>query len=190
MARPIKWRDRVYELRERVKNSRIETWTRPDLQNLFDVSRASAQSLMKAIGDVQQLGPIHVVSRSSLLSYLESLIAADDLTKMHRDRLVQSAPVPRPRRIEVQLPDDLRTVMVRDLPHDSFTLQPGRLEIRGCSAIQIVERLVLLAQALQNDLDSAASLLDPPRPARPQDDADLKALFVSLREKEAGSVRA
>ena len=70
MARTLKWRDRAHELRDRVKNSVVETWSRRDIENLFELKRAAAQQLMKAIGEVQNIGGVHLVDRNSLLSRL------------------------------------------------------------------------------------------------------------------------
>ena len=79
MGRPVKWSRDLHSIRERANNSGTETWSRTDLQNLFDVSRASAQSLMKAIGEVQTVGASHFVERTSLLRFLDQMILADSV---------------------------------------------------------------------------------------------------------------
>ena len=48
-------------IRERAAHSRTETWSRKDIERLFGISRASAQNLMKAIGEVQAVGGTHFV---------------------------------------------------------------------------------------------------------------------------------
>lgn len=73
--------------------------------------------------------------------------------------------------------------MVRDLPPE-ITLEPGRIEIRGADAVSLMERLCLLAQAMQNDLDSATLKLNPPPPAQEHLDDGLRQMFVELREME------
>jgi hypothetical protein len=50
MPRPVKWSRDLHLLRERAAHSRTETWSRQDLERLFNIGRASTQSLMKAIG--------------------------------------------------------------------------------------------------------------------------------------------
>jgi hypothetical protein len=138
---------------------------------------------MRAIGDVYDIGGKHFVSRASLLTYIEAVIKADDPALAHRARLDVSHAKPRPRPIGQEIPKELRSVMVRDLPTD-ITLEPGRLEIRGPNAERIVEMLVLLAQALQNDLHTATQLLDPPRIQLEHVDLELRAMFAELRAKE------
>ena len=64
MPRPVKWSRDLHNIREAANRSRTETWSRPDIERIFAVSRASAQSLMKAIGGVQTVGASHFVDRS------------------------------------------------------------------------------------------------------------------------------
>lgn len=183
MARTMKWRNQIYEIAARVRNSRTETWTRTDLERVFDLKRASVQTLMKAIGGVEDLGGKHVVSRDSLLSYLDALIKADDAGQEHRTRVAEAQPVPRPRTLERAVPEDLRSIMVRDLPPE-ITIEPGRIEIRGANAEAILESLVVLGMALQNDLDTAARILASPRPQPDPMDDELRRMFAGLREKK------
>jgi hypothetical protein len=63
------------------------TWGRVDIEELFGVGRATAQTLMKAIGEVQPVGGAHFVERSSLLSFLDAMIAAPDFDQAFRDRV-------------------------------------------------------------------------------------------------------
>ena len=76
MARPVKWTHNLHLLRERVTRSRTETWSRADLEALFEVGRVTAQTLMKAIGQVQVVGGAHFVERSALLDFLDKILAA------------------------------------------------------------------------------------------------------------------
>ena len=43
-------------LRDRAARSRTETWSRADVEALFGVGRATPQTLMKTIGQVQVVG--------------------------------------------------------------------------------------------------------------------------------------
>ncbi|RZU29810.1 hypothetical protein [Edaphobacter modestus] len=183
MGRQIKWRHEIHTIASSVRNSQTETWTRRDIERVFCVSRGSAQTIMRAVGEIQDLGGKHVVSRASLLSYLDVLITADDLGLEHRARLNTSLPVPRVRLLKMQVPDDLRTVMVRDLPPE-ITLEPGRIEICGANSVVLMERLLALALALQNDLDTAAQILDPPRHTPELIDNELSKMFRELAERE------
>lgn len=46
-----------------------ETWSRRDMENLFGVVRASAQSLTKAIGEVQAAGGLDFVKGLELFAF-------------------------------------------------------------------------------------------------------------------------
>ena len=65
MARPVKWSRDLYPIRERATHARTETWSRKDIEELFGVGRATAQILMKAIGEIQPVGGAHFVERLS-----------------------------------------------------------------------------------------------------------------------------
>ena len=58
-----------------------------------------------------------------------------------RSRLDGAEPVPRPRTLRVALPADLRHAMLPDLPAN-ITLEPGRLEVRAGTAVDMLESLV------------------------------------------------
>ena len=165
MARPIKWAHDLYALRERASRSRTETWSRGDIEHLFGIGRASAQTLLKAIGGVEVVGGTHFVDRTSLLSFLEEMIAAPSVEAGMQARMLEADAPPKPKPLRVSLPQDLRSVMLRDLP-DHIRISPGKLEISAPTAVAMLESLALLAQAMQNDLDQIANALEPPD--RPQ----------------------
>lgn len=183
MARTLKWRNRIEEIRQRVENSVIETWSRRDLENVFELKRAAAQQIMKAVGEVQNIGGVHLVDRSALLAFLDQIKQAANPETARREMVLLAEPVPRPRPLKNTLPQGLRSVMVRDLPAE-IRLEPGRLEITGKNATEIFERLLLLAQAVQNDLDTAAQRFDPPRTAPRVEEDELRELFADLRRRE------
>ena len=140
MARPVKWARDLHPLRERAARSRIETWSREDIEHLFGVGRATAQSLMKAIGEVQSVAGAHFVDRASLLAFLDAMIDAHAVDEAMRARLDEAGSVPRPKALRVSLPADLRHAMLPDLP-PNITLKPGRLEIRAETAEGMLESL-------------------------------------------------
>jgi hypothetical protein len=96
VARPIKWSRDLHPIRERAVQSRVETWSRQDIEQLFNVGRATAQTLMKAIGEVQNVAGTHFVDRSSLLAFLNDVIAADSVEEGLNARLLVAAPLLRP----------------------------------------------------------------------------------------------
>lgn len=180
MPRPVKWSRDLHPIWGRAKRSRTETWSRKDIQNLFNIGPTSAQNLMKAIGEVQAVGGAHFVERSSLLAFLDEMVQAESVDVALRDRLRKADAPPTPRPLLVALPPDLRNVMVRDLP-DTIRLTHGRLEIEAQDSEAMLESLALLARALQNDLAGAQAIWDPAPPNNFDDHKEIHALLASLR---------
>ena len=183
MPRPIKWSRDLHGIRHAANRSRTEIWSRLDIQRLFGTSRVSAQSLMKAIGGVQTVGASHFVARSSLLEFLDEMVTAESVEAAFQKRLMEADPAPRPKALQVSLPDDLRHAMLPDLP-GNVTLEPGRIEIRADTAETMVESLFTLALIMQNDLDRWSRLVEPPREKPAHIDKELRDLLAHLREQE------
>lgn len=183
MSKTISWSYRLHEIRERVERSKIQTWSRRDIEDLFEIKRASAQSLMKAIGGIQNIGGTHLVDRDNLLEFLSRSIESDDLSGVVQRRRLEAGPAPKTRPLAISLPAELRSVMAADLPAQ-IQLEAGRLTITGADSEEILETLCLLAQAMQNDLGTIQSLLDPLPVPPPVEDDDLRQLFHDLAKRE------
>ena len=179
MARPVKWSRDLHPIRERARNARTETWGRRDVEDLFGVGRATAQMLMKAIGEIQPVGGAHFVERPSLLSFLDVMIAAPSVEDGLRTRMLEAEPPPKPKPLRVSLPGDLRSIMLPDLP-PNIRLSPGRLEIEAPTAIIMLESLMTLALVMQNDLDRFQAVIEPPPPPPDVQDEELRRTFRSL----------
>ncbi len=67
---------------------------------MFDIGRATAQTLMKAIGEVQSVGAAHFVERSSLLAFLEEMISAPSVDEALRQRFLEADAPPAPQGLE------------------------------------------------------------------------------------------
>ena len=184
MGRPVKWSRDLHSIKERAERDRIETWGRKDVERLFGIGRATAQSLMKAIGEVQPVAGAHFVDRSSILNFLTEMIAAPDLDRALRERMLIAPPPPRSKSLRVTLPQDLRSATVKDLP-DTIRLTFGRLEIVAATAEGVLESLVLLAQVMQNDLVGIQALLEPPVFSPAVEDDDLLKLISNLRSPKS-----
>ena len=115
-AAASQWALELHLLRERALKSRTETWSRQDLEHLFSVGRATAQSLMKAIGEVQSVGGTHFIARASLLEFLDQMVKADSVEDAYREKLTGAEPTPRPKTLRVPLPENLRNVRLAELP--------------------------------------------------------------------------
>ncbi len=183
MARPVKWCRDLHAIRERAVHSRTETWSRVDVERLFNVGRATAQTLMKAIGEVQTVGAAHFIDRPSLLGFLNAMIDAPSVDEALRTRILKADPPPKPKTMRISLPGDLRNAMMPDLP-PNIILGPGRLEIMAETAEAMLESLMVLALIMQNDLDRFAAALQPPPDLRPVEDEDMRRLFERLRADE------
>ena len=184
MARPVKWARDLHLLRERAARSRTETWSRQDIEHLFAVGRATAQTLMKAIGEVATVGAAHFVERPALLGFLDAMIDAPAVEEAMRARLAEAEPVPRPKPLRVSLPADLRHAMLPDLPAN-ITLEPGRLEIRAETTEGMLESLVALAMVMTNDLERFRQVVEPPEYVVGSSD-QLRALYLRRRTQAAG----
>ena len=178
MPRPVKWSRDIHTIHERASRSKVETWSRPDLEHLFGIGPSSAQSLMKAIGGVQTVGGTHFIDRAALVNFLDEMIAAPSVEEGLRVRLGKAEPPPRPKPLRVTLPADLRNAMLPDLPAN-ITLEPGRLEIRADTAVAMLENLLALAMIMQNDLYRFQAAIEPATPTQSND--ALAALLERMR---------
>ena len=182
MPRPVKWSRDLHSIRERATRSRTETWSRQEIEQLFGISRASAQMLLRVIGGVATVAGAHFVDRAAVVEFLDTMIAAPSVEAALQQRLAAADPPPRRTSLRTSLPADLRQAMLEDLPHN-VTLTTGRLEITAPTAVAILESLVTLALIMQNDLDRFRAVLEPP-PAPPEiGDQELEQMFGRLRER-------
>ena len=179
MARPVKWALDLHLLRERAAASRTETWSRQDMEHLFSVSRGTAQTLMKAIGNIQTIGATHFINRLFLVAFLDAMIAAPSVEEGLRVRLTEAEPAPVRKRMKVSLPADLRHSMLPDLP-PNIALSAGRLAITSGTAVGMLESLLALAMVMQNDLDRFRSVIEPDLPPHVEDD-DLRGMIERMR---------
>jgi hypothetical protein len=184
LARPVKWIARLHEIRQRVLNSKIETWDRQAIENLFDVRRVTAQSLMRAIGELSNVAGAHLTSRASLLDFVDHVLAADDMDLAVRTRIDTAAAAPSQKKgLRLPIPDELRSVRLADLPKQ-IKIAPGLLTIEGAGAFEILTHLAVLARALDNDLDSFVMAWN--RAPLPSCDSpvDIDSMFAELEAME------
>jgi hypothetical protein len=180
MPRPVKWARDLNAIRERATNSRTETWSRADIEDLFGVGRATAQSLTKAIGEVQAVAGAHFVDRSNLLAFLDSMIASPMVEASLRKRLIEAPSPPHRRPLKVALPPDLRIATVCDLPAN-IRISSGELRISASNMEGLLESLVVLAKVLESDFEAVQTLIETPRPS--VDEEALRRLVHNLRSK-------
>jgi len=183
MSRPVSWEYRINEIAARVRNSVIETYGRGEIESAFGIKRAAAQLLMKAIGEISTVGGKHFIARATILEFLNSMNNAENLAEARMNRILYSEPTPRIQRLKDTIPEDLRSIMFRDLPSE-ISVEQGRIEIRGQNADAVFTALLLLARAIENDLWTFQRVLDPvPTPPLVQDD-ELRQMFADLKAME------
>jgi hypothetical protein len=186
MAKTHSWAPRAPDILARVQASNRQSWRRPDLERLFEVKRATAQTLMKLIGNLHLVGATHLVDRSSLVAFLEEVLEAPTVAEGVARRWLAVEPAPdgrRLRQLHTALPADLHSIMARHLPA-TITFQPGSLVITGADSTEIFENLCLLAQALHNDPATIQTMLDPPPKTPSVEQDELRAMFARLRDDE------
>jgi hypothetical protein len=186
MAKTHSWAPRATEILARAQAASRQSWRRPDIERLFEVKRATAQTLMKLIGGVHLVGATHLVDRSSLVAFLEDVLDAPTVADGVARRWLAAEPAPDGRglrQLHTDLPPDLHSIMARHLP-PAIALQPGALVITGADSTEILEHLCLLAQALQNDLATIQTMLDPPPTVPSVEQDELRAMFARLRDDE------
>jgi hypothetical protein len=178
----VKWTNRLYEIRERVIHSKRETWDRHAIEDLFDVRRVTGQSLMRAIGELSNIGGAHLTSRSSLLDFLDFVVKADDADQAVRLRMDTAAAAPPQKKgLRLPVPEDLRSVRLAELP-PNIEIAPGLLSIKGASAFEILSALAVLARALENDLDSFVIAWNPAPAPGGASEAETAAIWADLEK--------
>ena len=185
MARPIKWAYDLGIIRDRLLRSTIQAYTRADLESLFNVKASTALTLLRAIGGACNIGGHLIVEKPRIEDFIAAMQAAPNLDAAFQQRVRFSEPVPRKKPIRMSLPKDLLTVTVDELPKEVIEISTGRIVIKGSNAEEVVTSLMLLAQALTNDMDTFIPLVDPPPDPRPGLDDELRLMFGDLRRDEA-----
>jgi hypothetical protein len=153
MARRAPWRHSLHPIQERATLSKLEYWRREDIEYLFAIKREAARNIMRATGNIENLGAVHVVSKYALVDLIEKLIAADDPDRVLAN-LLDKAPSRRIEKpLQVPIPEQFKTIGLSELP-SNIIIKPGRLEIEG-NAFVILQSLALLARALEGEIDLA-----------------------------------
>jgi hypothetical protein len=160
MPKPIKWANQMYAIRERVANSKTETWSRHDIEWAFDIKRVAAQDLMKKIGGTTTIASQRFVSRTDVLGFLDEMIKADDLRDAMDARQIENGPEPLRRRIHFPIPEDAKGCTMMRLP-DGIELSPLKIVITGSTSEELLTNLYLLGTAFLNDPLSMQASIEP-----------------------------
>jgi hypothetical protein len=178
VAKTVPWEHRAQELRNRVRDSVTETWTRKDIMDLFEVRSTAAKKIIRAVGQVHKIGTSYFVEREDLLALLEKTTKRQSVTAEFRRNLLKFQP-PRRRPIPFTLDDQHRVTRAEDLPAN-ILLEPGHLGIRGADRDDILRSLKLLISALESDFEGVTSYWDPVEDNRSEEAGEMDSLLLGL----------
>ena len=140
-----------------------ETITRPDMENLFAVSRARAWQLLRRFGATRTVNLL-TIDRHALIAALEKVESGEGFqAEVQRQQgLYRTLRQARAGSIRVRItePQNAGCATIKGLP-DGVRLEPGRIEVQFEGAHQGIERLYALAKALMNDYDRFETLVAP-----------------------------
>ena len=162
MPRPLSWLPRLHLIRRSVANSVRSHYDRHDLEKLFEVQPRSAQLLLELMPTVP-LGRSLLVEREALAQFLERLHQADDVPA-ELERLRAQKPGKTRKKLRYVVTEEAAQATVASLP-PNLTAEPGRLEIRFATLVELAQTLHAVAQALDHDLETCVRLWEPPTKA-------------------------
>lgn len=157
MPRKIEWIHRIPGIMERARTFPTQYIGRVVIEDLFSVSPRQAVRILQKMG-AENVGGAKVIDRDRLVERLGQLqqdknVVFESIRRenLHR-RLEAARSEARSRKIEVppipmvslELPDDIQ-------------LEPGKLEVRFSSSVELLQNLTLLTQAISSDWDIFAA---------------------------------
>ena len=134
--------------------------TRRDLEQLFDVSRARAATLMRLFG-AELTGHVLTLPRVELLRQLRTYRkgSAFRVEEHRRARLLTELRKARLTGIHVSVPAEALEGRLSGLP-EGVLVEHDRIEVQFSGAKEALARLYALAQALANDYESFEALVE------------------------------
>jgi len=183
MAQPRTWLPRADEIAQCLRKMRSRDLDRAAIEELFQLQRRAALTLMEQVGVTAERGKPSTISRTSLLSWVER-VAKEESWQLERRKdlaadLSQSqAEVLAVREAlrEAHRPTPKRFTIVRDvlgatcetLP-SNIRLEPHRITIhldRVDADVQACELFYMLAMVFANDPDGVCTRLVPTADAK------------------------
>jgi hypothetical protein len=192
MPRTTEWFHRlpaILESLERVDSPFVD---RAALQVLFETSARQATRILHRLGASRSGGAL-MLEREKLLAHLK-LLEQDETIRFEQDRRVrlstqleQAQKEIRARRIRIAAPPAEQSLRIGELPRD-IHLAAGNLQIRFTNSVDLLEKLLLLAQTISEDWnDFESRMLDvPPKPNTITRGASFAQRFRSSGETEKG----
>ena len=159
MPRKSEWFHRLDEILEALRGVPHEVLDRKDAEALFQVSSRQATRILHRLGAAQTGGAL-VIGREELLARLTQLGEDEQVVfevrrrERLRDELDQLRRQSRSRRILIRPPAAVHEW--RALPQE-IRLESGVLHVRFSTPVELLERLVLLAQTIAEDWEAFES---------------------------------
>lgn len=157
MPRSISWLPRLHLIRRTVANSVRSHYDRNDLEKLFEVQPRSAQMLLELM-PTTRLGRSLLVEREALAEFLERLHQAEDVAA-ELAQLRAAKPGNMRKKLRYVVTAEVETT-VASLP-PNLTAEPGRMEIRFATLVELAQTLHAVAQALDHDLETCIREWEP-----------------------------
>lgn len=177
MALPRTWLPRSAEIVEVLRRMKSPTLDRAAIEELFQLQRRAAQTLMKQAGASGDRGGAVEIERTSLLSWVER-ISREESWRLERRRAVSEelslsmAEVQAVRRalvvagrrpVEFPLVDEVLSTTCASLP-STVSITPGRITIDlsgDPDPVRACQLLLQLGMALANDFGGFTDRLRP-----------------------------
>ena len=154
MPRKIEWIHRIPEIQARVRRHRVPYLDRSETEKIFGVSPRQAVRILDRLG-AETLGGAKVIGRERLLDRLgaleqeQSVVFEKDRWERLHSTLEEARAEARRRNIEIP---PAQAVPLKRLP-EAIRLEPGRLQVRFSSFVELRHNLMLLTQAISMDWD-------------------------------------
>lgn len=164
MARPKPWISRLPLIKQTLRDSGQDSFSRRDVELLFSIQRSAAGELMNVVGltAAVEAGEQGFVSAGKLLDYLtygpEAQAAEQDARRRHNlaVKLNEAGEEQKLRSVRLNVTAADEWAKLNELPNVS--IENGALRIAFSSAEELVTDLYRLAKAAGNDLDAFARM--------------------------------
>ena len=140
MGRPVQWLRELHRLQAEAARSRVETFARRDIEQLFGVGRVQAQALIKAIGGLQAVAGAHFLERSGPAGLPRRAAPGTRPGQVLQARLEQAQPAPRPKPLRIRLPGSLRTAASTSSMRFTSAYSASPLPWRCCKSVKVPDK--------------------------------------------------
>lgn len=162
MPRTIEWIHRLIDIQARLNVHPAPWLGRAEIETLFDVSPRQATRILHRAG-AQRISGALIVSREEMRAFLGQTERGGDFDFQHRRRQRFQEKIEQARR---QAPGRRVLIPVPEPGADAFAgdvqLEPGRLTIRFQTPVELMQKLLLLAQRASEDWREFAARVSGP----------------------------